>query len=145
MKTTKKVDPIKESAVDHLVRGLEDLGIRFPEDLEERVAQLILESSILEESQRLNVTRWMIDRFGLDAMPLSTYREYQDHLVTLKFGGWNLESMRFFEGSIEREERDGCAAVGSFIRLADGSCVLPRPNDVYRRVEDGIQLIKRGL
>ena len=42
------------------------------------------------------------------------------------YEGWmGQEAQKFFEGNCIREERDGCATVGSFIRLSNGKTHLP--------------------
>ena len=48
------------------------------------------------------------------------------------YEGWmGQEAQKFFEGNCIREERDGCATVGSFIRLANGKTHLPSKGDKF--------------
>ena len=51
-------------------------------------------------------------------------------------GFMSTEAQKFFEVNIIREERDGCAVEGSFIRLADGKTHLPSKGDKFIK-EDG--------
>jgi hypothetical protein len=46
-------------------------------------------------------------------------------------GFMSTEAQKFFEGNIIREQRDGCATVGSFIQLADGKTHLPSKGDKF--------------
>lgn len=54
-------------------------------------------------------------------------------------GYMSSEAQEFFKGYIEEEERDGCAVVGSFIKLADGTTKLPSKNDVFIKTQEGIE------
>ena len=51
------------------------------------------------------------------------------------------EAEKFFEGHIIREERDGCAVVGHFIKLADGTTTLPSKGDIF--VKDSFNIYKK--
>ena len=47
------------------------------------------------------------------------------------------EAQKFFEGKLIREERDGCAVVGSFVKLANSNTHLPSKGDKFKKYEDG--------
>ena len=54
------------------------------------------------------------------------------------YEGWmGREAQKFFEGSRITEERDGCATVGSFIRLSNGKMHLPSKGDKFTKHVDG--------
>jgi hypothetical protein len=54
------------------------------------------------------------------------------------YEGWmGGEAQKFFEGNRITEERDGCATVGSFIRLSNGKTHLPSKGDKFTKHEDG--------
>ena len=54
------------------------------------------------------------------------------------YEGWmGQEAQKFFEGNCIREERSGCATVGSFIRLSNGKTHLPTKGDKFTKHEDG--------
>lgn len=52
-------------------------------------------------------------------------------------GYMSQEAQKFFEGKLIREERDGCAVVGSFVKLANGNTHLPSKSDKFKKYEDG--------
>lgn len=54
-------------------------------------------------------------------------------------GYMSSEAQEFFKGYIKEEERDGCAVVVSFIKLADGTTKLPSKNDVFIKTQEGIK------
>ena len=58
-------------------------------------------------------------------------------------GFMSSEAQNFFEGNIIREQRDGCATVGSFIQLADGKTYLPSKGDKFIK-EDGRIILNNG-
>jgi hypothetical protein len=63
--------------------------------------------------------------------------------VEYMYEGWmGQEAQEFFKGNIEREERDGCATVGSFIALANGKTHLPSKGDIFTKHEDGSLTVK---
>ncbi len=47
------------------------------------------------------------------------------------------DAQKFFKDKIITEVRDGCAVVGNFIRLSDGSTHLPSKKDKFKKYEDG--------
>lgn len=57
-------------------------------------------------------------------------------------GHMSQEAEEFFKDNIIREERDGCAVVGSFIILENGKTILPSKGDKFTKNEQGkIKLI----
>jgi len=55
-----------------------------------------------------------------------------------EYEGWmSQEARKFFEGNLIREERDGCAVVGSFVKLANGNTHLPSKSDKFKKYENG--------
>ena len=46
-------------------------------------------------------------------------------------GFMSSEAQEFFKGNVIEEQRDGCAVVGSFIKLANGKTTLPSKGDVF--------------
>tara|TARA_R110000851_G_scaffold30681_1_gene83628 strand:- start:254 stop:460 length:207 start_codon:yes stop_codon:yes gene_type:complete len=53
------------------------------------------------------------------------------------------EAQTFFEGKLTKEERDGCAVVGSFVELSNGKTHLPSKSDKFKKCENGsISLIR---
>ena len=59
------------------------------------------------------------------------------------YEGWmGQEAEKFFEGNTIREQRSGCATVGSFIRLASGKKYLPSKGDRFTKHEDGSITVK---
>lgn len=57
-------------------------------------------------------------------------------------GFMSQEAQEFFKGNIEREERDGCSTVGSFITLSNGKIHLPSKGDIFVKREDGTLTVK---
>lgn len=51
------------------------------------------------------------------------------------------EAQLFFEGNIISEERDGCAVVGHFIKLSNGTTYLPSKGDIFEKYENKIRKI----
>ena len=51
------------------------------------------------------------------------------------------EAVNFFEGKMIREERDGCAVVGAFIKLENGTTCMPSKGDVF--IKDDLGNIKQ--
>jgi hypothetical protein len=47
------------------------------------------------------------------------------------------EAEEFFGDKVIREERDGCAVVGHFIKLMNGRTHLPDKGDVFMKDENG--------
>ena len=47
------------------------------------------------------------------------------------------EAEEFFGNKVIREERDGCAVVGHFIKLKDGKTHLPDKGDVFTKDDQG--------
>lgn len=78
---------------------------------------------------------------------LLKYPEYGEFINSITFnsmktftypGYMSQEAEKFFEGHIIREERDGCAVVGFFVKLADGTITLPSKGDEFIKNEKGI-------
>lgn len=61
--------------------------------------------------------------------------EYEGYMST--------EAQEFFEGFVIREERDGCATVGHFIKLHDGSTILPSKGDKFTK--EGTQMFVESI
>jgi hypothetical protein len=57
-------------------------------------------------------------------------------------GYMSQEAQEFFKGNIKREEREGCATVGSFITLENGKIHLPSKGDIFVKREDGTLTVK---
>lgn len=57
-------------------------------------------------------------------------------------GYMSREAQEFFKGSVIREQREGCAAVGSFIRLASGKAHLPSKGEEFEKDEEGRITVK---
>lgn len=57
-------------------------------------------------------------------------------------GFMSQEAQEFFKGNIKREEREGCATVGSFITLENGKIHLPSKGDIFIKREDGTLTVK---
>jgi hypothetical protein len=47
------------------------------------------------------------------------------------------EAQTFFGDKLISEQRDGCAVVGSFVKLADGNTRLASKGDKFVKHEDG--------
>lgn len=59
------------------------------------------------------------------------------------YEGWmSKEAQEFFKSNSEEEERDGCATVGTFIKLASGKTHLPSKGEVFTKHEDGTITVK---
>jgi hypothetical protein len=57
---------------------------------------------------------------------------------TFKYKGFMCsEAQNFFKGNVIEEERDGCAVVGSFIKLSEGGTHLPSKGDKFKKLKDG--------
>lgn len=52
-------------------------------------------------------------------------------------GYMSQDAQKFFEGTLITEERDGCAVVGNFVKLASGKTHLPSKSDKFKKYEDG--------
>jgi len=52
-------------------------------------------------------------------------------------GFMSSEAQEFFKGKTITEERDGCAAVGTFIKLANGNTCLPSKGDIFIKDTNG--------
>ena len=50
------------------------------------------------------------------------------------------EAVEFFGDKMKREERDGCAVVGTFIKLENGGTCMPSKGDVF--VKDNLGNLK---
>lgn len=60
-------------------------------------------------------------------------------MTQLTYPGYmSQEAQSFFEGYLLTEQRDGCAATGFFVRLANGSTVMPSKGDVFIKDNKGI-------
>lgn len=57
-------------------------------------------------------------------------------------GYMSQEAQEFFKGSVIREEREGCATVGSFIKLASGKTHLPSKGEEFEKDEEGRITVK---
>jgi len=57
-------------------------------------------------------------------------------------GYMSQEAQDFFKGSVIREEREGCATVGSFIKLASGKTHLPSKGEEFEKDEEGNITVK---
>lgn len=59
------------------------------------------------------------------------------------YEGWmSKEAQLFFDGHIIEEERDGVAAVGTFIKLASGKTHLPSKGDIFIKHKDNTLTVK---
>ena len=55
------------------------------------------------------------------------------------------EAEDFFGTKLTREERDGCAVVGHFVKLENGETIMPSKGLVFTKDEQGkIKLIQNG-
>lgn len=52
-------------------------------------------------------------------------------------GYMNSDAVKFFDGNIIEEQRDGVAVIGHFIKLSDGSTHLPSKGDKFIKHNDG--------
>jgi hypothetical protein len=52
-------------------------------------------------------------------------------------GYWSDDAQSFFEDNIITEQRDGCAVVGNFLKLSDGSVCLPSKGDKFIKDKEG--------
>lgn len=57
-------------------------------------------------------------------------------------GYMSKEAQDFFKSNTIQEEREGCATVGSFIKLANGKTHLPNKGDVFTKHENGTITVK---
>lgn len=83
---------------------------------------------------------------------LEKYPEHRELIDSIVFGDraeeftypgyMSEEAQDFFKGHVKQEQRDGMAVIGSFIRLADGSTVLPSKNDVF--IKDSAGILKKS-
>lgn len=82
-------------------------------------------------------------KFACYATPNTTFQTVRNNSITqFTYPGYmSQEAQEFFEDHIIREERDGCAVVGSFIKLADGTITLPSKGDVF--VKDSNNIYKK--
>lgn len=55
-------------------------------------------------------------------------------------GYMSTEAQEFFKGHYTEEQRDGCGAVGTFLKLSDGKTRMPSKGDVFIRDKKGISL-----
>jgi len=46
-------------------------------------------------------------------------------------------ALKFFGDKLISEERDGCAVVGHFLKLSNGSIHMPSRHDKFEKYEDG--------
>lgn len=53
-------------------------------------------------------------------------------------GYMSSKAQEFFRGNYITEQRDGCATVGSFIKLENGKIHLPSKGDIFTKSETGI-------
>lgn len=61
-----------------------------------------------------------------------------DYMIEFEYKGYMCSAAQeFFKGNIIEEERDGCAVVGSFIKLSNGKTHLPSKGDKFTKNEDG--------
>jgi hypothetical protein len=59
------------------------------------------------------------------------------------YEGWmGQEAQDFFKGNSKSEQRDGCGAVGTFIKLANGKTHLPSKGDIFTKDENGLITVK---
>lgn len=60
------------------------------------------------------------------------------YIEKLTFPGYmSKEAQMFFEGHTIEEERDGCATVETFVKLANGKIVLPSKGAKFSKNEEG--------
>ena len=52
-------------------------------------------------------------------------------------GYMSQKAQKFFKGNTISEERDGCAVVGTFIKLSNGRTHLPSKGDKFKKYENG--------
>jgi hypothetical protein len=57
-------------------------------------------------------------------------------------GYMSKEAQEFFKGCVIREEREGCATIGSFIKLASGKTHLPSKGEEFEKDEEGRITVK---
>jgi len=43
------------------------------------------------------------------------------------------EAVNFFAGKMITEERDGCAVVGTFVKLENGTTCMPSKGDIFTK------------
>ena len=55
-------------------------------------------------------------------------------------GYMSTEAQEFFKGHYVEEQRDGCGAVGTFLKLSDGKTKMPSKGDIFIRNKKGISL-----
>lgn len=68
-------------------------------------------------------------------------RQYKLSEIKASFtylGYLSKEAIVFFGDKIKSEERDGCATVGTFIELGNGTTCMPAKGDVFTKDEKGI-------
>ena len=64
-------------------------------------------------------------------------------MVEFKYLGFMCDDAEaFFADKIIKEQRDGCAVVGSFIKLKDGKTCLPSKGDIFTKDENGDLTVK---
>jgi hypothetical protein len=47
------------------------------------------------------------------------------------------EAVNFFAGKMIKEERDGCAVVGTFVKLENGKTCMPSKGDIFTKDDLG--------
>jgi len=57
-------------------------------------------------------------------------------------GYMSSEAQDFFGDKVLYEERDGCAVVGAFVKLSNGSTCMPSKGDTFVKGHDGLLMIK---
>lgn len=56
-----------------------------------------------------------------------------------KYEGYmNDEAIKFFGDNVHREDRDGCGASGSFVKLGNGTTCLPMKGDMFIKKDSKI-------
>ena len=55
-------------------------------------------------------------------------------------GYMSTEAQEFFKGHYVEEQRDGCGAVGTFLKFSDGKTKMPSKGDIFIRNKKGISL-----
>ena len=76
-----------------------------------------------------------------DCINLARFTAVQNNVF--QYTGWmSQEAQLFFDGHIIKEERDGVAVVGTFIKLASGKTHLPSKGDVFTKHENNTITVK---
>jgi len=57
-------------------------------------------------------------------------------------GYMSQEAQDFFKDNLEKEQRDGLAVIGSFVKLASGNTHMPNKGDVFTKWENETITVK---